>query len=551
MSLVSDITGQILAAGQARAAGQRRSGEIWGQTLANIGQTIGALPGQIQQAKIGEQEQKIRAQEMELRQSQMNAAKRAQAVSDQSDAIVSNLMTQQPDGTFTPDRAKLTAAFTQSKIPIEQQAKWFKHFDDIDASMGKFAAQRSETIADTANSAIKSIKDGADPDSALAFAIALTKANHPNLGPEHFKPIFDALAKGGDPVQVLTTTRDALSSKYKDADKPIVVPSGGLATTPSAIQEAGGTLANPRPAAAPTRATLAVAAANPDPAISAPAKAALAAMKTDATIHVGSFEDYVARYAAAKGKTADSLTTADIEDARKRYQQADDRPRITVNTGNASDVKEVVAGMKDGTLPPQLPGRASKEYSAIMAEAHRQHYNLAEAASDWTATQKHLATLNGAQQTRLRQAIGTATDSLDVIQSLADKWKGGRFPVLNKANLAAAKNGVYGKDAASIATQLEGQITDVTAELANVYMGGNSPTDHALKLAEKNLRADWDLKVLTDMIGLARTNLNIRSNSILHSGAITSSSQQAPATPAALPQWTVDASGHIIPLKPK
>ena len=51
-----------------------------------------------------------------------------------------------------------------------------------------------------------------------------------------------------------------------------------------------------------------------------------------------------------------------------------------------------------------MPGRASKEYVAIMAEAHRQHFDIAKANEDWTATQKYLGTLNGAQQTRLRQA---------------------------------------------------------------------------------------------------------------------------------------------------
>ena len=50
--------------------------------------------------------------------------------------------------------------------------------------------------------------------------------------------------------------------------------------------------------------------------------------------NVGSFEDYVIRYAKAKGVEVDALSPAQIEDARKRYQQSDDRPRVTVTTGN-------------------------------------------------------------------------------------------------------------------------------------------------------------------------------------------------------------------------
>ena len=159
---------------------------------------------------------------------------------------------------------------------------------------------------------------------------------------------------------------------------------------------------------------------------------------------------------------------------------------------------------------------------------HRQGYDLATAAQDWTATQKHLATLNGAQQTRLRQAISTASDSLGVIEDLATQWDGGKFPLLNKANLALAKAGGLGAKAQQIATNLEAQITDVTSELGNVYMGGNSPTDHALSLAGKNLSADWTKDQLLSAIKLARTNLQIRTNSITNAGAITASSQQTP-----------------------
>jgi hypothetical protein len=91
--------------------------------------------------------------------------------------------------------------------------------------------------------------------------------------------------------------------------------------------------------------------------------------------------------------------------------------------------------------------------------------------------------MNGSQQLRLNQAINSLPDMLDSVDALAAKWKGASFPILNKANLALAKGGAYGKDAASIANQLDAQIADVTADLGNVYMGGNSPTDHALGLA--------------------------------------------------------------------
>lgn len=213
------------------------------------------------------------------------------------------------------------------------------------------------------------------------------------------------------------------------------------------------------------------------------------------------------------------------------------------------DAKAIADAIMSGAQPPEVTG-LYRLAGPVRAELSKQGYDLSKANLDWKATQRHLNTLNGAQQTRLRQAIGTAIDSLDVIEDLSNQWKGGRFPVLNKANLALAKNGAFGQNAASIATQLEGQITDVTSELANAYMGGNSPTDHALQLASKNLNANWDQKVLGDMIKLARTNLTIRRNSIEHAGPITASSQQQQATPPKIDEeWTFDAKGNLVKKK--
>ena len=49
--------------------------------------------------------------------------------------------------------------------------------------------------------------------------------------------------------------------------------------------------------------------------------------------------------------------------------------------------------------------------------------------------------MNGAQQLRLNQSINALPDMLDKVDALASKWQGGKFPILNKANLALAKGG--------------------------------------------------------------------------------------------------------------
>lgn len=193
---------------------------------------------------------------------------------------------------------------------------------------------------------------------------------------------------------------------------------------------------------------------------------------------------------------------------------------------HAGDAEDIADAIVAGDAPPSLQGMYRLR-GPVQAALSRKKFNLTTANLDWEATKKHLASLNGVAQTRLRQAVDTASDSLDVIDNLSTEWNkltspvGGRLPLLNAATLKAAKGGLLGVEASKLATALDGQITDVVSELGQIYMGGNSPTDHALKLAEKNLSASWSADTLKKMTDLARQNLAIRRNSMVHSTPIT------------------------------
>jgi hypothetical protein len=185
------------------------------------------------------------------------------------------------------------------------------------------------------------------------------------------------------------------------------------------------------------------------------------------------------------------------------------------------DPDAIAKAMKEGTLPPTMEGLSRGQGGVVQSKLAKLGLNYSMLNQDWKATSRHFQTLNGTQQTRLRQAATTARESLDIIDQLAEQWNGGKYPILNKASLTLAKQGALGEDAQKIATTLEAQITDVVSEMSNVYMGGNSPTDQALKLAAKNLSADWSKGQLKAGTDLARKNLTIRLNSIANTGAIT------------------------------
>ncbi len=256
-------------------------------------------------------------------------------------------------------------------------------------------------------------------------------------------------------------------------------------------------------------------------------------------------------YAEKLGKPATQLTPQEqyagyIEFARSKQQQIPGRdvplsPDVEAQrtrigqAGRAvtdpNDAKSIAGAIIDGLQPPTLTG-LYRNAAPVRAELARRGYDLTTATRDWQAVQKHLATLNGPQQERLRQAITFTYDSLEIIENLYEEWKDAArvsgYRVLNRANLAASKQ-LPGK-AGEIAQNLEAQINDLTSELGTVYKGGNGSTDESLRLASENLKADWNDATFNRALGQIRTNLAIRRNSILTSqpAGVTPGSPYAP-----------------------
>lgn len=196
----------------------------------------------------------------------------------------------------------------------------------------------------------------------------------------------------------------------------------------------------------------------------------------------------------------------------------------------------IAQAIMEGKQAPILTGLYGQSAN-VRAALQKNGYDLAGAQMDWQATQKLLTTMNSSQQTRLRQAVNFSYDSLDIIDQLNETWKGGNFPLLNSGALLAASTGVDNKpldkplnitipnpdgssttttikDKQGLATLLNAQINDLTSELGTVYKGGNTSTDESLSLAAGNLKSNWSEDTLNSAIQLARTNLQLRKNSI-------------------------------------
>jgi len=198
-------------------------------------------------------------------------------------------------------------------------------------------------------------------------------------------------------------------------------------------------------------------------------------------------------------------------------------------------------------------------------------FDLTTATREYKAVKDQLHTLNGPQQNRLRQSIVSAMDITDNIDKLYQEWKTvapvSGFKVFNKASIASAKQ--MPGEAGAIAQALEAQIADLTSDLGSVYQGGNSPTIEALKLAEKNLAANWNEETFKRATDLIRKNLKIRHNAILHAGVAgvnpgskylpsdqtSDQGDVAPSAPAgsappAVRKFTRGPDGKLVEVKP-
>lgn len=222
----------------------------------------------------------------------------------------------------------------------------------------------------------------------------------------------------------------------------------------------------------------------------------------------------------ALGRAIASQKTLRKMDAKDRAQIDAMRSRqVTAGGSGRDDAKSIAQAIIDGDQPPDLKG-LYRMNAPVRAELQRQGYNFTKANEEWQATTKFLSAANGPQQLKIRQSIDNVDHTLGTVQELVQEWKAGQLGILNKTRMALAVSGALGEKAQSTATRMQSAINDSVSEMAGVYMGGNSPTDHAMDLAKSNLNANWSEKTMIDAIAQTRKFIGYRKNAINSSGPI-------------------------------
>lgn len=181
-----------------------------------------------------------------------------------------------------------------------------------------------------------------------------------------------------------------------------------------------------------------------------------------------------------------------------------------------NDVNDMVNGVMNGTVAPDLRNLPRGAGGQVQAELERRGFNLAQARLEWNATEKYMGSLNSGGQVVFRQRIQSAQDMLQTVKNLYSQWQATGLPTgyqtWNRAALKASEQ--LPGQAGATARALETQINELSADLATVFVGGNSPSDKALGQASTILGSDWNQEQFEGNMNLAEQNLAIRANSV-------------------------------------
>jgi hypothetical protein len=537
MASIADL---ILEQGRIAADRRAQLGNVYG----HLAEQLGSLPDEARRETLQRQEaQSIlaqRAQQGQLTGLNIAAAKTSAANQTALGQIWGDPSIYNPDGSINrPSVMKKVSTAAPALLPTVTDT-----LDKLDASqeaIAQKAAALQTAHDDTLGTASRQLEAAQnDPGTFHLIVSALARPGQFGTAPTISAEDANRYLQAQTPEDIKAIADQwrvrspKASAEYAAAHKPITVPEGATVIDPAAATAPG----------VPT---------GPMTSDGRPVKNAPPGVLFQGAPKP---KDYQAKSVLLDGKPAEvrfDPRTGQYQDASGADVSTRVKPipsNATVNvTQGQSDAKAIADAIMRGEQPPDVKG-LYRNSGPVRAELAKQGYDLMKANLDWQATQKHVASLNGAQQLRLNQSVNALPDMLDSVDALASQWKGGRFPLLNAANLKLAKEGAYGSDVASVANRLDAQIADVTADLGNVYMGGNSPTDHALGLAGKSLQGAWDEKVLHDMVALARKNVAIRRNSITSTGVAGLSTEPAPASAAppasAVEEWVRDKNGKLV-----
>ncbi len=212
--------------------------------------------------------------------------------------------------------------------------------------------------------------------------------------------------------------------------------------------------------------------------------------------------DQVVRAAAPKDPVAAALQQIALQTAQEK---------LTDSQRRNSNVAAIARGMKNGTIPPDPEGLSRQGiYADVIGQMAREGVDFTELRKNYLAAKRLIVTENSPQSNRLDTAVRSGLKMYDAIDSLSSQWDGMGLGPLSRANLKLAMEGAKGRDAANLAIQLNGQIAQLTSDVATVEQNGMTPTQESRKVAEQSMQSWWGDDTIHKMTAQGRANMRIR-----------------------------------------
>lgn len=488
------------AVGNAQAQAAQARGAAWGNAAQSVGQTLAAVPQQMQQ-------QKRLAMQDEMSGLQLSEAKRGVQARTVLGAAVSSTPHVDEDGVSLYDIPSISKKL--------EDAGFGDHVGDVATSLkginDAFRTERQAKLALVQRGAQSLLQANADPELTMHFIDTLDKnGTFPKEQLDQFRQMIAA-----DPSKTPLILRQFAG--------PSKVTMGKEGETP--LDDLTGQPIGPQLASDPNKGDYTIngqrfhADGTPVGAAVAPQVAPAAAQTHNMRLQgVGDVPvDYVPNKDGSGGKWM-----YQGEDVTGKVAAI---PAASVTIRNEKDAEgtknrgETVEMLLDGRMPPSMLSKRADDYNATFAEANRRSkdltgkgFNPQKLELDYAAAKKWVAGMNGPQMIRFKGLATSVVNTIDEVKRLGDELKQGGVQKWNSVRRGTVQQ-LYGNTPQSqLANDYMVAVNTLKEEFANLANGGYAPTDPAWALANEQINGNFGFKDLTSSLNETQRLINYRVN---------------------------------------
>jgi len=220
----------------------------------------------------------------------------------------------------------------------------------------------------------------------------------------------------------------------------------------------------------------------------------------------------------------------------------------------ATEISEIVEGIKSGTQPPTVTGLYGKG-AAVRAALAKDGFDLATAQREWQAAQRQTASLNGPQMTRFSVLAKTVDNTIGEVSKLAEQMQLKGIPLVNRVELFAYIQAQGDTPNSKLATRYLTAINTLKEEFASLAQGGYAPTGPAWELANQQINGNYSVGKLQASLEEIQNLIQYRMKAIESMGGAgggrynsappvaggkAAGGKTAPAAPADTEGWTIE-----------